>query len=451
MKRKVLKGKWLMCLAFIMALTSCGLESFKERKSYSLNLADTINGSFSIMKQGQIVTEAKEGDLLFVSCVSDTGYKVDEIKVNNTVIGEPSFIMSASDTTISVVFKEIVSNIQIINSRGGTITSDKTTAKYGEEVTLTVQPDFAYYGIEKSLVVNSSTIYKSPIYKATKIKFIMPDTDVNVSMRFAKEDLNFGSTFGDFDVETRAFNSEKWDYSLDNDEVEAKKTSISLEGTGDSKTLRDAGFTYFHSQENYFYFSTAVSVSNYESIDKTFESRVGVFFGDQNQLATIGYYFKKYTANTNMYIGRKYASLSYKTGVREVTSGYQQVMGGPSGDPTSDVFKNNDVSVDSGGMKNIPNAEFKDVIMRMGFVYDGPNQKIHILFTDFSTNALVYVRTISNLDNKWFSVNEDGSVKFGLYADTAFNIKLDFFDYEFSKDKTEIETRFPEIKAKEVM
>ena len=102
------------------------------------------------------------------------------------------------------------------------------------------------------------------------------------------------------------------------------------------------------------------------------------------------------------------------------------------------------------GSINVPeyeiNEDFKNIVMRMGMVYDGVNKKIHVLLTDFATNSLVYVRTISSLDTKWFSVNEDGSVKFGLYADTAFTATFNFFDYEFSKDKDVIEEKFPAIK-----
>ena len=121
-------------------------------------------------------------------------------------------------------------------------------------------------------------------------------------------------------------------------------------------------------------------------------------------------------------------------------------MGGPTGDPTSDKFNGNDVSISSHGLANIKNEDFKNIIMRMGLVYDGINKKIHILLTDFDTDKLVYVRTINSLDTKWFSVNEDGSVKFGLYAETAFTTTFTFFDYEFSNDKSFIEEKYPNIK-----
>lgn len=444
MKSKFMKGKGLLFITLGLVLTSCGMESFKEKETYNLILNATTNGSFYVMKQGEVVNKAKQGDLLSISCVSDKGYKVNEIKVNDKAISESSFIMPSSNTSISVSFSPIVSNIEIENSLGGTITSDKTSAQYGELVTLTIIPSFSYYGIERSLVVNKSEIYKSRIYSETKVKFLMPDTDVKVSMRFAKENLNGGLTFGDFDAQIKAFNTEKWDYSLD--DAENKKTSITLSGSGDANNKRDAGFTYFHTEEKYFYFSTCLSMSDYEGISATYENRVGIFFGDYNKLATIGYYFKKYSANTNMYIGRKYASLSYTTGVRTVITGYQTVMGGPSGDPTSDKFNGNDVSPSSGGLTNIKNEDFKNTVMRMGMVYDGVNKKIHVLLTDFATNSLVYVRTISSLDTKWFSVNEDGSVKFGLYADTAFTATFNFFDYEFSTDKAVIEEKFPAVK-----
>ena len=442
MKKRFIKN--LMLILFGLVVTSCGQTSFTKKIYHDLILNETENGSFQIIKKGENVTKACENDLLFVSCVSDTGYKVDEIKVNNNLIDNATFVMPNQNANISVKFTPIISNIVIDDVVGGTIACDKKSAQYGEEVNISVTPDFAHYGIERSLSINNSEIYKSRIYSTTTVKFIMPDTDVKISMRFAKENLNFGKTFGDFDAQTKSFNSDKWDYSLDDENN--KKTSITLSGSGDANNKRDAGFTYFHTEENYFYFSTALSISNYENITNTYENRVGIFFGDQNKLATIGYYFKKYSANTNMMVGRKYASLSYKTGSRSVISGYQTVIGGPTGDPTSDKFNGNDVSISSHGLANIKNEDFKNIIMRMGLVYDGINKKIHILLTDFDTDKLVYVRTINSLDTKWFSVNEDGSVKFGLYAETAFTTTFTFFDYEFSNDKSFIEEKYPNIK-----
>lgn len=442
MKKRFIKN--LMLILFGLVVTSCGQTSFTKNIYHDLILNETENGSFQIIKKGENVTKACENDLLFVSCVSDTGYKVDEIKVNNNLIDNATFVMPNQNANISVKFTPIISNIVIDDVVGGTIVCDKKSAQYGEEVNISVTPDFAHYGIERSLSINNSEIYKSRIYSTTTVKFIMPDTDVKISMRFAKENLNFGKTFGDFDAQTKSFNSDKWDYSLDDENN--KKTSITLSGSGDANNKRDAGFTYFHTEEKYFYFSTALSISNYENITNTYENRVGIFFGDQNKLATIGYYFKKYSANTNMMVGRKYASLSYKTGSRSVISGYQTVMGGPTGDPTSDKFNGNDVSISSHGLANIKNEDFKNIIMRMGLVYDGINKKIHILLTDFDTDKLVYVRTINSLDTKWFSVNEDGSVKFGLYAESAFTTTFTFFDYEFSNDKSFIEEKYPNIK-----
>ena len=173
MKSKFMKGKGLLFITLGLVLTSCVMESFKEKETYNLILNATTNGSFYVMKQGEVVNKAKQGDLLSVSCVSDTGYKVNEIKVNDKAISESSFIMPSSDTSISVTFSPIVSNIEIENSLGGTITSDKTSAQYGELVTLTIIPSFSYYGIERSLVVNKSEIYKSRIYSETKVKFIL--------------------------------------------------------------------------------------------------------------------------------------------------------------------------------------------------------------------------------------------------------------------------------------
>ena len=165
-------------------------------------------------------------------------------------------------------------------------------------------------------------------------------------------------------------------------------------------------------------------------------------------MGTVGYYFKKYSASDNMFIGRKYTSLNFESGYRSVISGYQDIMIGHVGDGTDDVVQNGNVPTSYGGKANISKNDFKTTTMKMGIIYDGINEKIHILLYDFNDGQLKYVRTISNLDSKYFSVNSDGSVKFGLYAEAGSSMTFKFFDMEYSTDKEFIETKFPQIIGK---
>ena len=102
MKKRFIKN--LMLILFGLVVTSCGQTSFTKKIYHDLILNETENGSFQIIKKGENVTKACENDLLFVSCVSDTGYKVDEIKVNNNLIDNATFVMPNQNANISVKF-----------------------------------------------------------------------------------------------------------------------------------------------------------------------------------------------------------------------------------------------------------------------------------------------------------------------------------------------------------
>ena len=109
------------------------------------------------------------------------------------------------------------------------------------------------------------------------------------------------------------------------------------------------------------------------------------------------------------------------------------------------LLQNGNIPTTYGGKANISKSSFTSVTMRMGIVYDGVNNKIHILLNDFTNNQLKYVRTIENLDSKYFTQNSEGKVNFGLYAEAAHTMTFKFFDMECSFDKESIETKFPEI------
>ena len=171
-------------------------------------------------------------------------------------------------------------------------------------------------------------------------------------------------------------------------------------------------------------------------------------------MGTIGYYFKKYTSSTDLLIGRKYTSLTFDSGYRTAITGFQNIMIGEPGLSTSDTLSNGTVPTSCGGKANISKAEFSNIEMKIGIIYDGINHKLHILL-GLEDEELKYVRTIdvnelnygedNTSEPKYFNLGEDGSVNFGLYAEAAHEMSFKFFGMEYSTDKNVIETRFPEI------
>jgi hypothetical protein len=340
--------------------------------------------------------------------------------------------------------------VSVIQSSGGNIICDKTKAKYGEKVTLIITPEEGKYGVENSLTVNNSEIYRGRIFKETEVSFYMPHTDAQISMSFADDGLIGNGLFGDFDMDTKARGSDRWVYT--GSTLSGSTASISLKGTGDATEKRDIAYTYCGKESDYFLFSCAAKIT-YTNINDTYQDNIGVFFGDGDAMGRIGYSLNKYTAKNAFYIRRNYTSLGFPDGTKKVNSGFLAIMAGQKDDGTDDtVTENNTIATASHGITDIQPSELGQKVMRMGFVYDGKNKKIHILLSEFSSDAgyndtLVYVRTIENLDEKYFSVDKNGQVHCGLYAEAANTVSVQFYDFKYSVDKAEIESLYPQIRG----
>ena len=449
---KVKRILYTLIFVFIATfLIGCD-EELSKGETYNISLTQVEHASFKVVNREESVSTAHKGQKLFVSIVFEQGYELDKVYVNDKGIDGASFTMPGNDVNVTISVKEIISTISIVQSTGGTVKCDKTQAKYGEKIHITVTPDVNYYVNSKGLKVNSAEVTISPIYTETTFEYVMPHTDITISANFLPPTIYGGENFGDFDYDLLGRNSAKWNYTQEaNNEI-----SISLKGSGDGAKQRDIGYTYYLEKSNYFYFKTEVQITNF-NIGSTYENRVGIFFGDGSKMGTVGYYFKKYTSTTDLLIGRKYTSLTFDSGYRTAITGFQNIMIGEPGLPTSDTLSNGTVPTSCGGKANINKNDFSNVVMKIGIIYDGINHKLHILL-GLDDEELKYVRTIdtyelnygsnsSSSDPQYFNVGEDGSVNFGLYAEAAHEMTFKFFNIEYLTDKDVIETRFFEIKG----
>lgn len=441
----------LFLLAAFLCLTACGCfgqASFETPEKHKVQVEEPENGTAYAVRYRERTESAAAGERLSLVCLPDTGYELKRIMVNGQEILEASFSMEDRDVTVLVEFQAVTHAISVLNTEGGTVSCDKTSAKYGEEVTLTIIPDKGKYGIENSLSVNNSEIYRGRILKETRVSFFMPHTDAQISMNFADDGITGNGIFGDYSMDIKARQPEKWSYS--GTTLEDSNVSVSLNGKGDANSQRDIAYTFCAKQSDYFMFSAAARVSDFSS-DQAYPNHVGVFFGDDEAMGRIGYSVTKYSAKSDVYIRRNFTSLSFKTGGKSVLSGFLAIMAGQRDDGSDDTVTNNQIPASSHGVPNIAPADLKNKTMRMGFVYDGANKKIHVLMSSFDSengydDKLVYVRTIEDLDGKYFTSLENGQVNFGLYAEAAGKMKVSFFDFRYSTNRAEMEALFPELK-----
>ena len=124
---------------FIMPAESVYVIAYFRKAEYSIKTDSGIGGSASTS-----VTKANYQDTVTVNAVPETGYKLDQIKVNNEVINGNTFTMPAKNVNVNVTFKKINYNLTVNATAGGSAKLSATTATYGDTIKVTATPDTGY-------------------------------------------------------------------------------------------------------------------------------------------------------------------------------------------------------------------------------------------------------------------------------------------------------------------
>ena len=150
-----------------------------KKNTYTVSLSTVSNGTASLSK-----TSAAEGDEITVTTNPATGYTLDKITVNGTAISGNKFTMPAKATTVAVTFKKISYTVSLGTVTNGTAGLSKTSANYGDEITVTANPASGY--TLDQITVNGTAISGN--------KFTMPAKNTTVVVTFKKS--SFTITLG---------------------------------------------------------------------------------------------------------------------------------------------------------------------------------------------------------------------------------------------------------------
>lgn len=148
--------------------------------TYTITAANVSNGKVSFSK-----TSAKEGEEITITAMPNTGFTLDTIKVNGNAITGKTFKMPGKNTTVEVTFKKAVYKVTVSATSNGSASVSKTSAYYGDEITVTTNPAGGY---ELNWIkYNDNTVSGN--------KFTMPASDVTVTVNFRRKDAPvLGST-----------------------------------------------------------------------------------------------------------------------------------------------------------------------------------------------------------------------------------------------------------------
>ena len=172
--------------------------------SYSVDIAEGIeNGTVEVSAK-----KAAAGEEVTITATPAEGYELASISVTGQTsnlaveVTDGKFTMPADDVTVSATFAKVYAVTISDEIENGTVVADPTSAKAGDEVTLTNTPAEGYEFVSYS--VTGKTIDEAVI--VTDGKFTMPADDVTVSAEFKAVDPS-----GDEEVALAADMFYTWD------------------------------------------------------------------------------------------------------------------------------------------------------------------------------------------------------------------------------------------------
>ena len=149
---------------------------------FTLTVADGItNGSLSAPQK------ADSGDTVELTVTPDEFYKIkavylDNVEVNADFEGKYKIVMPEKDAVVSAEFEKQPFTVTVKEVQNGNVTSDKTTAVWGDTVTLTASADNDY--VVKGVYLDGEEL---AVNEQGKYTFTMPKKNVEVTAVIEKK------------------------------------------------------------------------------------------------------------------------------------------------------------------------------------------------------------------------------------------------------------------------
>ena len=167
-----------------------------KKSNYAISVSTVDGGSISAKKGDAAVTTAQYGDSITLGNTPNTGWQFASYSVKDAAgaavtVANGKFAMPASAVTVSATFSMIDYTVTIAEGiTGGSISANKTTAHYGDTITLSNTPStgwqFGSYSV-KDAAGAAVTVANG--------KFAMPAGGVTVSATFSK--INYAVTIAE--------------------------------------------------------------------------------------------------------------------------------------------------------------------------------------------------------------------------------------------------------------
>lgn len=221
---QVSNGKY----SFPMPASNVAVSATFKEKLYSIWTQTVDHGSIS----ASLNSNLKAGDTVTITAKPESGYKLEKITYNDNkgqeqtislpAAGDITFTMPAYSVTFTAHFVDARPSYDVIVTqpqKGGTISANPTSAKKGDTISLSANPDNGY--LLKNFVVTSNG---QSITVDQNNQFIMPNSDVTVTATFKEKPKNVypisiePSQNGSVSVKASATNGEEVTVSVNPDD-----------------------------------------------------------------------------------------------------------------------------------------------------------------------------------------------------------------------------------------
>lgn len=221
---QVSNGKY----SFPMPASNVAVSATFKEKLYSIWTQTVDHGSIS----ASLNSNLKAGDTVTITAKPESGYKLEKITYNDNkgqeqtislpAAGDITFTMPAYSVTFTAHFVDARPSYDVIVTqpqKGGTISANPTSAKKGDTISLSANPDNGY--LLKNFVVTSNG---QSITVDQNNQFIMPNSDVTVTATFKEKPKNIypisiePSQNGSVSVKASATNGEEVTVSVNPDD-----------------------------------------------------------------------------------------------------------------------------------------------------------------------------------------------------------------------------------------
>ena len=170
-------NKWSFTMPASAVTVSCTFSKI----SYNVTVSAGTGGTASSNK-----STAQIGDTVTITCSPSTGYKANTptasgITFTSAGTNKWSFTMPAAGVTVSCTFSKIAYTVSKSDGTGGSSSLSKTSANYGDTITVTCSPSTGY---KANTPTASGITFTSA--GTNKWTFTMPAAAVTVSCTFSK-------------------------------------------------------------------------------------------------------------------------------------------------------------------------------------------------------------------------------------------------------------------------